>query len=51
MSLSGFKELTYYLRNVQHNSEMSEVDENAANVIATDLFSMMSENQISLKLL
>lgn len=50
MSLSGYKKLTYLLNNVHHDSELSEVDENATNVLATDLYTMMSENQMSLKL-
>lgn len=50
MGFSGFKELTYYLNNVHQGSELSEVDKNAANVLATDIFTMMSENQMSLKL-
>lgn len=50
MGSSGFKELTYYINNIQHDSELSKVDENAANVLAIDFFTMRRENQMSLKL-
>lgn len=49
MGFSGYKELTYYLNNIHHESELSDVDENAAQNLATDIFTMMSENQLALK--